>query len=468
MKLTTETANYCATVVKIYNLVDLAGMDRTKGFPCQGLQAIVPISYSVGELGVFFTVECQLSPDYCSNNNLYRKGEGTNKDAEKVGFFDKSGRVKAIKFRGHKSNALFMPLNSLEYLGIDINEFKEGDTFTHINGAEVCRKYVIRETESKTNKVRGLTKKFTRIDARLFPEHFDTDMYYKNIHHYSDNDFIYVTAKLHGTSARFTHQKVRKMGKLEKFVNNLDMRVLNFLSKKTKNKLIKKTKQFLHDRYFHLVSKRISNCFSAKYEYDILAGSRRVIKDTKSSLNMDHFYSEDIWNQWLMKIGHLIPKNWTIYGEIVGRIYEKEIQADYSYCCPSGVNNFYVYRIAIVNEDGIVVDLTWNQVKEWCKNNGLNYVPELWSGLHKDFNPELFMDIRYADEGYDSLPLDQIYQTIDKKTKILIVDEGVCIRKDGITPYVTKAKSEIFYMHESVSLDKGEVDIESQQSEVEV
>ena len=198
LNLTNESTNYSATIVKIYNLVDLPGRDRVKGFPCQGFQAIVPISYSVGELGVFFTVECQLSPDYCFNNNLYRKGESLNKDEEKFGFFESSGRVKAIKFAGHKSNALFMPLSSLSYLGIDINELKEGDSFTHINGAEICRKYVIKTQQTKNNKVKGLTKKFTRIEAKLFPEHFDTDMYFRNIHHYKDNDYIYVTAKLHG------------------------------------------------------------------------------------------------------------------------------------------------------------------------------------------------------------------------------------------------------------------------------
>ena len=39
-------------------------------------------------------------------------------------------------------------------------------------------------------------------------------------------------------------------------------------------------------------------------------------------------------------------------------------------------------------------------------------------------------------------------------------DEGVVIRAEGITPHVAKYKNPRFYEHESVSMDKGEVDIE--------
>lgn len=469
MKFTNDSPNYCATIVRIYNLVDLAGRDRVKGFPCQGFQAIVPISYSIGELGVFFTPECQLSPDYCRENNLYRDGQGSNKDEGKFGFFESSGRVKALKFAGHKSNAIFMPLSSLSYLGIDINDLKEGDSFTSINGVEVCRKYVIKQANAnKGNKTRGLTKKFTRIDAKTFPEHFDTDMYFKNQFKYAEYDFIYVTQKIHGTSARFANQKVRKMSKMEKFLNRVDSRILSVLDKKSKFKKLRKFKTWIAQKWYNTVSQNIQKLFKEQYEYDTLAGSRRVIKDTKADLKMDHYYVEDVWNDWLQKIGHLIPKNWIIYGEIIGWIGEKEIQPDYSYCLPKGTNKFYVYRISVVNEDGLAVDLTWNQIREWCRNNGLEHVPELWKGHHRDFKAEDYLDKRYSEVGYSTcLPLDKIEQVIDKKTKVLIVDEGVCIRKDGIVPYVTKAKSEIFYLHESVHLDKGEVDIETAQSEVE-
>jgi hypothetical protein len=47
------------------------------------------------------------------------------------------------------------------------------------------------------------------------------------------------------------------------------------------------------------------------------------------------------------------------------------------------------------------------------------------------------------------------------------VDEGVVVRKEGITPYVLKAKSPIFLGHESKLLDAEVVDLESEESHVE-
>ena len=75
MKLTTENANYCATIVRIHNLVDLQGLDNLKGVNAFGYTALVPKNYEVGQLCVLFVAESQLSEDYVKNNNLSRKAE---------------------------------------------------------------------------------------------------------------------------------------------------------------------------------------------------------------------------------------------------------------------------------------------------------------------------------------------------------------------------------------------------------
>ena len=421
MKLENKNPNYCATIVRIYNLVELEGLDNLVGMPTMGYQALMSKDHNVGELGVLFTAETKLSDDFCYNNNLYRK-EDLNKDKTAKGYLEYSGRVKALKLRGHVSSALFMPLSSLSYLGVKATDFKEGDSFTHIKGVEVCCKYVIKfPNEGKSNKVKGKTKRFSRIDALLFPEHQETDNYWRNIGNINDDDWVVVTDKLHGTSARFANTLVKRK-----------------LSWKDK----------------------IAKFFGIKIqetEYDTIAGSRRVIKDIKGSDNFNHFYDVDLWNHHLKLIQHLIPENWIIYGEIVGwSSHNKPIQKNYTYQIPTGKSVFYVYRISVINSKGLTVDLSWKQVKEFCKNNGLLCVPEIWQGYHKDFDESIYMNKKFVEDlGLaQCLPLD----------KNAPCDEGVVIRIDGIKPYLLKAKSPEFLLHETKQLDSGEADIESLES----
>lgn len=423
VKLENKNPNYCATIVRIHNLVELEGLDNLVGMPTMGFQALISKSHSVGELGVLFTAETKLSDDFCHNNNLYRKPE-LNKDKEAKGYIDSpSNRIKSIKLKGHISSALFIPLDSLSYLNIDANDFKEGDSFTHVNGVEVCCKYVIRfNNESRGNKVKGKTKKFSRIDALLFPEHQSTDNYWKNIHNIKDDDWIIATTKVHGTSARFANTLVkRKLTWKEKIAKFFGVKV-------------------------------------QETEHDTIAGSRKVIKDIKGSDNFDHFYDVDVWNHHLKLIEHLIPENWIIYGEIVGwASHNKPIQKNYTYQIPLGKSVFYVYRISVINSKGLTVDLSWDQIKEFCKNNGLLYVPEIWQGYHKDFDESIYMNKKFVEDlGLTQcLPLD----------KNAPADEGIVVRVNGIKPYLLKAKSPVFLLHETKQLDTGEIDIETLESE---
>lgn len=74
------------------------------------------------------------------------------------------------------------------------------------------------------------------------------------------------------------------------------------------------------------------------------------------------------------------------------------------------------------------------------------------------------MDMRYADH-YDKTVagtavaalIDRPISLSDKKS----VDEGVCLRQDGLVPTILKAKSPKFFEYETKLLDSGEVDTES-------
>lgn len=424
MKLEVKNKNYCATIVKVHNLLELENCDNVIGFPIFGYQAIVGKDTKIGQLGILFTAETQLSGDFCRENNLFRKKE-LNKTPEKVGYFDENRRVKALKFRGHKSSALFIPINSLSYLNININKLKEGDSFDTINGIEICRKYVVKEKNiGRQNKVKGQSKVFERVEAKLFPEHLDSENFFRNTSKYKENDYIYVTQKLHGTSGRFG------------------------------NILVKKELKWW-ERLFKKIGINIIDV-----EYDFIAGSRRVIKNPKTENNYNHYYNSDIWNQWLERIKHLIPKDYIFYGEIIGWTEQNSpIQKNYTYNIEFGKSELYIYRICKINQDGLSCDLSWVQVKEMCKNLGLKYCPDIWEGYYNQFEKEEFLD-NVLDKKFYELGYIECIQC-DKTSP---VDEGVCIRIEGIQPYITKAKSSIFLEHETKQLDKGEIDLETLQT----
>ena len=79
----------------------------------------------------------------------------------------------------------------------------------------------------------------------------------------------------------------------------------------------------------------------------------------------------------------------------------------------------------------------------------MKYVPEMWRGKKEDFEVEYYMDVNYSLKLHlfnfcDPIPVDKN-----------LVDEGVCIRREGLKPYVTKAKSPMFYEYETKLLDEG-------------
>lgn len=424
-------ANYAATVVRIPKLVLLEGADFLVGAPLFGFQALVSIDHTVGELGIVFPAECQLSEEFCKHNDLYRHSE-KNSDSDAKGYLEDSRRVRAIKLRGHRSDCLFLGIASLYFTGVnlvDLSALKEGATFDTLNGHEICRKYVIK-TKGAGREQQAQAKKFVRVDPRLFPEHEDTTSWFRNSHLIPQDAHVYVTQKVHGTSIRLGRVPVlRKMTWRDKIAKRLGVKV-------------------------------------QETEYDAIAGSRKVVKDPHHPdyAKSNHFYDEDLWAGFLPRVEDLIPENFLVFGELIGYTSSgKAIQQGYGYEQSPGTHDLFVYRVAMVNPKGVVVDLSWPQVRQFCAERDLQTVPDLWEGLHKDFVAEDWIDKRFADImpfGFgNSLP--PLALGSDKK----LVDEGVCVRADGLTPVILKAKSPIFLGHETALLDKEVLDIEADQSE---
>jgi hypothetical protein len=411
-----KNKNYAAIVVQIKDLVELDNSDNLLGFPAFGYQAIVSKDTEIGTWGVIFPPETQLSEEYCRKNNLHRHGD-RNEDPDKVGYLEDTRRVKALKLRGNRSDALFMPLESLVYTGVKLDELQEGDLFDTLGKHEICKKYLIKEPGVQRLD-KNKSAKFRRVDNVAFPLHLDTDNYFRNCHTIPDEQFVTVTQKLHGTSVRVGRVKVaRKLRWFEKLAKKVGVRV-------------------------------------SEEEYDNIYGSRRVIKDANDP-DQQGFYSTDVWTETGHQLDGIMPDDYMFYGEIIGWTSDgSAIQPNYTYNLPAKQNALYIYRIAHVSNGGrTVVDLSWDQVKLMCKDLGLNHVPELWSGFHRDFNADDWLDTRYFENGYpNAVPMSG-----SKK----LVDEGVVVRVERLIPYCLKAKSPIFLGHETKLLDKGVVDLES-------
>lgn len=414
-----KNPNYAATVVVIRQIVPLENCDNVVAAPLLGYQAIVSKTTQVGDIGLLFTAETQLSEEYARMNNLHRHAD-LNDNPDAKGYLEDNRRVKALKFRGHRSDALFMPLSSLRYCAPSGTVLSEGDTFDELDGHEICRKYV------RPGNPRGLStapiRKTSRVEEKFFPKHFDTENYFKNKDKIDVSDVVYITQKLHGTSIRIGHVPVsRKLSWIEKIAKKFGAKIDEF-------------------------------------EYAYVYGSRNVTKDANNP-DQQHFYASDLWTLEGNKLRGIIPKGFMIYGELIGWTPEKTpIQTGYTYNIPEGQRELYIYRVSYINPEGRETDLSWEQVKSFANSIGHKHVPEIITYIPGIGYGSLehvvthMLDKRLHGQWFAGIPVDQGK-----------VDEGVCLRVDrGPKPLVLKAKSPLFLQHETKMLDKEVVDIEEE------
>lgn len=261
MKLETpKNINYCATVVKIENVIPLENCDFVVGTSIMGNQVIVGKDIQIGEIGLYFPVEAKLSEQYLGNNNLY-KDVTLNMNPSKKGYFELNGRIRCVKFKGHKSEGLFMPIDSLMfafppdpkhgYGGIGFSDlFELGESFDTCEGIEICSKYVPKSTKNPNTqgpgkKGKGRMARESKLIPNQFRFHDDTSQLFRNLHMIHPDDLISITYKIHGTS----------------FISS------NILCKKA----LKWYEKFLIKLGIHIVDTEYSNLYS----------SRRVIKNSE-------------------------------------------------------------------------------------------------------------------------------------------------------------------------------------------
>ena len=422
--------NYTAQVIALPPKVPIEGLDNLVQVTYLGNNCLVQKNYNPAAIYLFFPAGAVLDQQLLSNNNLFRHSQN-NLDNSKKGFFDDSGRVKALKLRGIISTGFIMPAASLGYM-IDPSELKIGDSFTDINGKAICRKYV--RPQRGFNSGGNKDHKFdieTLVDPKFAPEHSDTAQLMKNAARLYPTSWVTITHKLHGTSIRVFHTR-------------------------TKRKLN--------------LAERLFKCLGAKIQeqkYSYLVGSRKVIKSKDfRSINNYKFFKDDLWSQVARKnLEGKLYKGEAVYGEIVGSDYSGcAIQKGYSYGLP--LPKLYIYRITQINGEGIEVDLSWQQLKQRASQLGIDIVPELYTGRLDHLLDSHGISIQQSDVEPNLQPaLENLFynKLLDKPSILdqLVIEEGFVLRLDTY-PKVTayKIKSPRFQLHETVLQDADIADME--------
>lgn len=274
--------NYFATVVKINNVFSLKGLDRLGHANFFGNMVLVSKNIEIGTMGLFFPIECQINHEFLKANNLYRNAE-LNSDVSKKGYFEDSGRVKAQKFRGHKSMGFFVELSSLNYLGL--TELPViGSEFNDIDNKVICKKYRLENQQlSKSAKQSKQAVVQSKLVDNQFRFHYDTVQFGRNLHKIDvEKDYLTITSKLHGCLPSYqkinmadgTQKKIRDI-KVGEFVLGYDHITNTLIKSEVLNTFINgKTEKWLK------ISKqvRIANLGKAKRSLIVTPNHQIFIK----------------------------------------------------------------------------------------------------------------------------------------------------------------------------------------------
>lgn len=381
---------HCGYVVKVEHIRKHENADKLQIATFFGNDTVVDLNVHVGDFGVYFPVDLQLSEEYCEKNNLVRKKDENGNSIG--GFLDPDKRnIKAIKLRGEKSDGLFMPLDSFAYCwDLDKEEVPEGceivipmglgEQITILNGHEICKKYIPKRQNRQGGYSTGNKTRKVKIDyAPLFAEHADTEQLAYNHGAFKWGDHVKISLKMHGTSQRTGYLPVYKGNK-----------------KTLWEKITKKPG-------------------TPVYEYDYVSGTRRVVMEDFEGGNSfygSNEFREQHHNAFVGKLN----KGETVYYEVVGFTHTgTPIMADgsnkgldkefikmygdttrFSYgCSPNGVgyyldeehnqigidnalpiSDLYVYRMTMTNEDGFVVEYPPDFVAYRCEQMGVKMVQE--------------------------------------------------------------------------------------------
>lgn len=435
-----ENPNYLAKIVKLPELREHPNADRLALVTIDGQVVITSKDAVVGELYVYFPLECAIDGDFLSFCNAYSDCE-LNADKKQKGFFSKN-RVKATKLRGILSEGYLHPVKSVnEWLvsaGLGKHQIEESDVGTEFDsfGDHVfVKKYINQEVlrkaalAAKRAKGGGKVKRESRLVDNQFRLHPDSKHLKREIRNINSEDWIEVSAKYHGA-------------------NGVLARIL------TKKQLGWK------DRVAKFFGVQIED-----KEYDLCYASRRVIKNSFADQKTNDFYDANVWEIVAKRYSESLRDGITLYGEVVGYTPTGAgIQGKYDYGCEVGKCEFYVFRITYTSPSGDVHEFSMPQVIDYCDRLGLKHVPVHYVGQAKNMYPQIATDSHWHENFLAKLMEDYLEKDCEY-CKNKVPDEGVVVSKRLYGTYEGyKLKSSRFILQESADLDKGVSNIEDEES----
>lgn len=362
--------NYKASIVRLKNVRPHPNADRLQLSTVQGNQIVTGLEEKKGDIGVYFPVDSALSPEFLDANDLVARHDPETGNKLNNGYFSANGRVKVARLRGEKSEGIWLPLDSIYNLKPDLPkgwvDLKEGMELDEVQGVPLCSKYITPATKAAMRNNSALPSN------SYFHRHFDTEHLGRNMRDIPDGARLIITEKMEGTSFRF-----------------------GFLPQEKKlslwEKILSKFGAEFQDKYSHLI------------------GTRNMIQGSAENFGGEQYRYDAIESL----IGNL-HKGETIFGEIVGyeetgksimpkvetfvlpketrKEFDLPSEMNFSYGCHPFTetywshetgeenrvqNKIFVYRITQQNQDGDLIELTWDQVEGRCRQLGVETVPVL-------------------------------------------------------------------------------------------
>lgn len=379
----------------------------------------------------------------------------------RVGFFNKTGRVRSIRLGGVASKGYLFTLEELakynpKVKDINLEEYL-GQDFDTVDGELFVKAYVpfVPEKKPKTSSADKRNKKILRFDRMIegeFSFNYDSLLLPKNIHKIKPTDRVAITVKVHGTS--FVCGKVHVKTPIK----------LPFIQRMC-NKFIDLTGWFKKYR-----------TIDYKIEYGNVTSSRKVIKNKYINKDVtDGYYSVDVYSEYGELIYPYLSEGMTVYGEIFGYLTNntKLIQKQYDYGCEVGTNKLMPYRITTSLPDGGKYEWNVEEVKDWTEKlikehpeiaDRIHVIDLLYHGTLADLYPTLSLTEHWNENVLEELRNDKKHFGMEKDEPLCenkVPREGICIRiDDDETNENFKLKCQKFYDREKKLMDEGEVDIE--------
>ena len=380
-------------VVKIDSIEKHPGADRLDIAKVMGWQVVIgKDNFQVGNLALYIPVDSILPNSL--ELRLFPPGS-------KISL--KKGRVRSIKIRNQISQGMLVSLQVIKEELVATGKFdllptnklnqavfSEGQDLAELIGVI---KYEPPEPDfaGPTNRTKKASKNQINPNFKKYTD-IENIKWYTNV--FAEGEQVYISEKLHGTSARYGYVPRHYEG----FLASAKAAVMGLLAK-----------------------------WGIVKPYQFVYGSRNCQLHTGSNQS---WYKEDVYSKILLQenIEERLEPGESVYGEIVGY----NIQKGYTYGCEQGEHRFYVYDVMV---NGKWLD--YPAFNQWCSNRGFEPVPRLFIG---PWSQEVHMKYR---DGESTIGGQKIREGI--VIKPVVDTDSICGRK------VLKSISDAYYLEDNTA-----------------